>query len=76
MRTSLSSTTPNRHLAFATDIHFCLGTPLARLELLCALDIMLRRLADIGVDPERPPVAYPSPVINGVKKLNLIVQRT
>jgi cytochrome P450 len=65
---------PNRHLAFATGIHFCLGAPLARLELLCALDTMLHRFSQIRVDPDRPPAAYPSPVFNGVERLWLQVE--
>jgi cytochrome P450 len=66
---------PNRHLAFATGIHFCLGAPLARLELLCALEILLQRFSHIRVDPDRPPVAYPTPVFNGVEQLFVQVQR-
>ncbi|SFS61828.1 cytochrome P450 [Paenibacillus sp. BC26] len=43
--------TPNRHLAFASGAHFCLGAPLARLEGEIALTAMLKhfpqmRLAD------------------------------
>jgi cytochrome P450 len=34
---------PNRHLAFGTGIHFCLGHQLARLEAKCALHALFKR---------------------------------
>ena len=34
---------PNRHLAFGTGIHFCLGHQLARIEGICALRALLGR---------------------------------
>jgi cytochrome P450 PksS len=34
---------PNRHVAFGTGIHFCLGHQLARIEGACALKALLRR---------------------------------
>lgn len=34
---------PNRHIAFGTGIHFCLGLQLARIETKCALQAVLTR---------------------------------
>lgn len=34
---------PNRHLAFGTGIHFCLGHQLARIEGMCALKALFQR---------------------------------
>jgi len=34
---------PNRHLAFGTGIHFCLGHQLARIEARCALGALFKR---------------------------------
>lgn len=34
---------PNRHVAFGTGIHFCLGHQLARIEAACALKALFRR---------------------------------
>jgi len=45
---------PERHVAFAAGIHFCLGAWLARLEARVVLDTVLRRLPDLALAPGEP----------------------
>jgi len=45
----------NRHIAFASGFHRCLGSHLARLELRVALETLHRRIPDYRLDPSRPP---------------------
>src|SRR6476620_1233165 len=40
---------PNRHIAFGTGIHFCLGHQLARIEARCALKSLLQRWPDLSL---------------------------
>ncbi len=39
--------TPNKHLAFGQGMHYCLGAPLARMEVQIAIATLLRRLPDV-----------------------------
>jgi cytochrome P450 len=43
--------TPNPHIAFGHGIHFCLGAPLARMEIRIALRRLLEATDDFTVDP-------------------------
>jgi cytochrome P450 PksS len=46
---------PNRHLAFGTGIHFCLGHQLARIEAICALQALFARWPqlELAVAPDQ-----------------------
>ncbi len=58
---------PNPHLGFGAGIHFCLGAPLARLELQEELGALLRLAPDIELDGE--PERRPGHVIRGFERI-------
>ena len=43
---------PNPHLAFGAGVHFCLGAPLARMELVESLSLLLTRFPSLALDGE------------------------
>jgi cytochrome P450 len=58
---------PNPHLGFGAGIHYCVGAPLARVEITAALTALVRRMPalELAGEPERRPEF----VIRGLRTL-------
>jgi unspecific monooxygenase len=61
---------PNPHLGFGAGIHYCVGAPLARVEIAAALRALTTRLP--GLRLAREPERRPEFVIRGLRKLPVI----
>jgi cytochrome P450 len=60
---------PNHLLSFGAGIHYCLGAPLARLELSILFRHVLERLPRL--EPVRPPTWKPTWVLRGLRDLRV-----
>jgi cytochrome P450 len=60
---------PNLHMSFGAGIHFCLGAPLARLELEISFSTVLRRLPRLELVSE--PEWKPNYIIRGLRELRV-----
>ena len=60
---------PNRHLSFGHGIHFCIGAPLARLEMKIALGKILQRLPGLHLLHDKPLEVVDSRIMFGPKRL-------
>jgi cytochrome P450 len=66
----------NPHVAFGHGIHFCLGAPLARMEIEIALGTLLRRFPDLELACGRDEVPWrPSPLLRGPAALPVRLTR-
>ncbi len=59
----------NPHISFGNGVHYCLGAPLARLELQIAIGTLLRRFPSLQLDGE--PEYRSAYVIRGLKALRV-----
>jgi unspecific monooxygenase len=60
---------PNPHLGFGAGVHYCLGAPLARVEVAATLDALRRALPDMRLAAEPP--RRPDFVMRGLRELRL-----
>jgi cytochrome P450 len=58
------------HIGFGGGIHFCVGAPLARLELAVSLATLVRRCPTVQM--VEPPTYHPTFVIRGLRALQLV----
>ena len=58
---------PNNHLAFGVGVHFCLGAPLARMELAESLPALFETFPDLTLADE--PVSRGTFVLRGYRTL-------
>jgi cytochrome P450 len=65
---------PNRHVAFGSGIHFCLGHQLARIEGRCALQALFKHHPGLALAIDAAEVRWrPQPGLRAIEKLPVIV---
>jgi cytochrome P450 len=64
----------NRHIAFGLGIHRCLGSNLARLELIVALQEWIRAFPDYELDPDRE-TEWANGQVRGPRMLPVVLNR-
>ena len=63
----------NRHLGFGLGVHYCVGAPLARMEVPIALNVLAQRLPNLRLaDPEKSLRWRTGPIIRGLKNLPVV----
>jgi unspecific monooxygenase len=60
---------PNNHLAFGVGVHFCLGAPLARMELVESLALLFDRFPDLALAAE--PESRGTFVLRGFRRVQV-----
>jgi len=61
----------NRHVAFGHGVHFCVGAPLARLELRIALETLAQRIPTLRLAPNQQLAHNPILIFRGLEKLEV-----
>jgi cytochrome P450 len=59
----------DEHLAFGKGVHFCLGAPLARLELRIVLELLTERCPHIELVEDQPLPYQPNALFRSVEQL-------
>lgn len=62
----------NPHLSFGAGIHYCLGAPLARVELQVAVEVLLRRFPDMSL-ADADVSYHPTFVFRGLTELPMVL---
>ena len=64
---------PNRHIAFGTGIHFCLGHQLARIEGRCALETLFKRWPNLALAVDASQIQWRrQPGLRAIEKLPVV----
>ena len=69
---SISTASNISHLTFGKGVHYCLGANLARLEGRVALDELLNRWPEWGIDYETA-VPAPTSTVRGWERLRIVL---
>jgi cytochrome P450 len=68
---------PNRHIAFGTGIHFCLGHQLARIEGRCALKSLFQRWPQLTLAVDQSEITWRKrPGLRAIDRLPVVAGRT
>src|SRR6266700_449560 len=66
---------PNRHIAFGTGMHFCLGHQLARIEGRCALKSLFRRWPELALAVDQADITWRKrPGLKAIDRLPVVSQ--
>ena len=64
---------PNKHIAFGTGIHFCLGHQLARIEARCALEALLTRWPKLALAVDLSQIEWRrQPGLHAIRRLPVV----
>lgn len=61
----------SRHLAFGYGTHYCLGAPLARLELRVVIEVLSQRLPSLRLVPNQELQRIPNLLLRGLSQLHV-----